>query len=71
MFKVSVALLFVAAQFCFASSAHSQCAYPNKIDWPAGNPVWSMCWVAPNNSSGISGSGLELRHVFYKGKRVF
>jgi len=50
---------------------HAQCAPPNKIEWPASNPVWTMCWVAPPNSSGISGSGLELRHVFYKNKRVF
>src|SRR5207244_4088855 len=42
------------------------CAPPYKIDWPASNPVWSFCWVPPDNSSGVDGSGLELRNVFYK-----
>jgi hypothetical protein len=56
--------------------AHAQavpgfCSPPHKINWPATNPVWSLCWLPPDASSGISGSGLELRHVFYKGKRVF
>src|SRR6266851_1411373 len=59
----------------FVAPAHGQpalpCTAPNRIDWPAQAPVWSLCWVAPNVSSGVDGSGLELRHVFYKGKRVF
>jgi len=46
------------------------CDYPYKIDWPDGHPVWSLCWVPPNESSGVDGSGLELRNVFYKGKLV-
>ena len=46
------------------------CTYPYKIDWPDDHPVWSFCWVPPNESSGIDGSGLELRNVFYKGKQV-
>jgi hypothetical protein len=64
--------------FCLAASpvAYSQavpgyCNAPYKINWPAASPVWSLCWTPPNSSSGIDGSGLELRHVFYKGKRVF
>ena len=48
-----------------------QCTGVHHISWPAVNPVWSLCWIAPNASSGVDGSGLELRHVFYKGKRVF
>ncbi len=54
-----------------AQSQAVYCAAPHHIQWPATNPVWSLCWVAPNASSGVDGSGLELRHVFYKGKRVF
>jgi len=46
------------------------CGYPYRIDWPDGHPVWSLCWVPPNESSGTDGSGLELRNVFYKGKEV-
>ena len=64
--------------FCLAASsvAYSQavpgyCNPPYKINWPAANPVWSLCWTPPDSSSGIDGSGLELTHVFYKGKRVF
>lgn len=52
----------------FAQSA--ACVPPYKIEWPASNPVWSFCWVPPDNSSGVDGSGLELRNVFYKGKCV-
>src|SRR5262249_15353134 len=45
----------------------------HKVVWPAKNPVWTFYWVAPPDSSSPhgAGSGLELRHVFYKGKRVF
>lgn len=52
-------------------AVHAQdCQYPNLIEWPAADPVWKMCWVAPPNSSGVDGSGLELRSVYYKGKLV-
>ncbi|HKR02698.1 MAG TPA: hypothetical protein VJT09_18610 [Pyrinomonadaceae bacterium] len=54
-----------------AQAVPGYCAPPYKINWPAANPVWSLCWLPPDNSSGVDGSGLELRHVFYKGKRVF
>jgi hypothetical protein len=40
------------------------------IDWPAANPVWRVCWVSPENSSGIDGSGLELTWVAYQGRLV-
>lgn len=67
---VAAALLGLAAPVD-AQAVPGYCSAPNKIDWPAANPVWSLCWVNPQASSGIEGSGLELRHVFYKGKRVF
>jgi hypothetical protein len=54
----------------FAQGTSASCAPPYKIDWPATNPVWSFCWVPPDNSSGVDGSALELRNVFYKGKLV-
>jgi hypothetical protein len=47
-----------------------ECPAPHVIKWPANKPVWSLCWIAPNASSGVDGSGLELRHMFYKGKEV-
>ena len=40
------------------------------IAWPASNPVWRFLAVRPAASSGINGSGLELRFVDYRGKRV-
>ena len=51
--------------------SRGECQPPYKIEWPSASPVWTMCWVPPDASAGIDGSGLELRHVFYKGKRVF
>jgi hypothetical protein len=57
-----------------AGAAHGQtddvCSTPHRIDWPATQPVWSLCWISPHESSGIDGSGLELRDVSYKGRRV-
>jgi hypothetical protein len=49
----------------------ASCVAPHQINWPETNPVWSLCWTPPDASSGVNGSGLELRDVFYKGKRVF
>jgi Cu2+-containing amine oxidase len=40
------------------------------ISWPQPNPVWRLQAVRPAASSGVSGSGLEVRFVDYKGKRV-
>jgi hypothetical protein len=54
-----------------ATDAHADdCLPPHRIDWPSAQPVWSLCWISPDSSSGIDGSGLELRDVFYKGQRV-
>jgi hypothetical protein len=71
-----IVLLCFSAGFAFgltpgaALAQSAGCAPPYKIEWPATNPVWSFCWVPPDNSSGVDGSGLELRNVFYKGKLV-
>ena len=56
------------SQLAFAENF--ACTYPNLILWPSVRPIWSLCWVAPDSSSGIDGSGLELRDVFFRGKRV-
>lgn len=53
-----------------AQATADDCAPPHRIDWPAAQPVWSLCWISPDHSSGIDGSGLELRNVSYKGLRV-
>lgn len=40
------------------------------LSWPAGNPIWEMCYLRPSQSSGPDGSGLELRNVHLHGKLV-
>ena len=40
------------------------------IEWPIENPVWRFQAIRPSSSSGINGSGIELRNVEYQGKRV-
>ncbi len=40
------------------------------IAWPAANPIWRMTAVRPSASSGTRGSGIDLRNVEFKGKRV-
>lgn len=40
------------------------------ISWPAQNPVWKFLAIRPSASSGTRASGLELRYVDYKGKRL-
>lgn len=40
------------------------------FSWPAASPVWRFLAIRPSASSGVSGSGLELRFVDYRGKRV-
>jgi hypothetical protein len=37
---------------------------------PSGQVVWRFLAVRPANSSGLNGSGLEIRYADYKGKRV-
>jgi hypothetical protein len=38
--------------------------------WPRTDPVWSFCAIRPANSTGESGSGIELYNVHYKGRLV-
>jgi hypothetical protein len=63
--------LVLLASFLYAQTAGAQCQPPYRIEWPAANPVWTMCWLPPDQSSGPSGSGLELRYARYKGKLMF
>ncbi|MEM6783525.1 MAG: hypothetical protein AAF624_07290, partial [Bacteroidota bacterium] len=41
------------------------------IAWPEANPIWEMEIYSPSNSSGTEGSGLEIRDVYYNGRKVF
>jgi hypothetical protein len=40
------------------------------MSWPDVNPVWQMCWMRPADSSGVNGSGIEVRNVYYNGHLV-
>lgn len=40
------------------------------IEWPASDPVWRFQVIRPSASSGVNGSGIELRNVKFRGERV-
>ena len=63
LFLVLVVLLFGASSVV----AQNNCV---PVSWPDSKPVWSMCFIPPNLSSGPDGSGLELHDVQYKGQEV-
>jgi len=67
---IAFLLGFAGIPLSHAQTANDDCAAPHRIVWPADHPVWSLCWIAPDSSSGIDGSGIELRDVYYKGKLV-
>jgi hypothetical protein len=51
------------------SAASPTCNTPERLlSWPAVNPIWELCYLAPNQSVGPQGSGLELRNVHLHGK---
>src|SRR5450759_376798 len=68
--RMALLLALASVTLAHAQSMNDDCAAPHRIVWPADHPVWSLCWIAPDSSSGIDGSGIELRDVFYKGKLV-
>lgn len=55
-----------------AHAASPTCSGANetKLSWPAANPIWEMCWLRPQHSSGPEGSGLEIRNVHLNGYPV-
>jgi hypothetical protein len=59
----------VAAQS--ASAGQPSCTGDEQlIQWPTNDPLWEMCWLRPELSSGGNGSGLELRDIYYRGQLV-
>ena len=69
--RAMCASVLLAALLAISTSARAQlCAVGTRVTWPATNPVWSLCFVQPSQSSGIDGSGLEIRDVRYKGRMV-
>ena len=41
------------------------------IEWPVAAPVWTFDFYRPANSTTGNGTGLEIRNVFYRGRKVF
>lgn len=69
-FVRGLALLLLAAGSTDLLAAHPNCSVSGGtlLKWPATGPaIWEMCWLPPNQSSGVQGSGLEVRDVHYKG----
>lgn len=64
------ATLLALALLAAAMAEAQTCTGRNHILWPAEKPVWDFCWVAPPDSTGPDGSGLEIRYAFYKDKQV-
>lgn len=56
----------------FLLAAGAACAPPERLlTWPSSkDPAWSLCVLTPRDSSGPSGSGLEVRDVHFNGRPV-
>lgn len=61
----------LATNLSCATSAGNASIPNGHIAWPVGNPVWEFDFFRPNNAPTDDGVGLELRNVFYRGRRVF
>jgi len=75
--KIALRLLLAIATFFLAFSVRAvtagicdPSAHENYLAWPDSNPVWQLCWVRARDSSGVNGSGLEVRNVYYNGHLV-
>jgi len=63
-------LVFAVVLFTARGAAAQACDANHTIRWPDANPVWQVCWTSPVDSTGLDGSGLEVRDVMYKGRLV-
>jgi hypothetical protein len=71
LLKLLLGLVCAATLSGEARAASPTCVAPEtKMSWPAVNPIWEMCWLAPNQSVGPRGSGMELRNVHRNGQLV-
>jgi hypothetical protein len=64
--------LFLLALAAGAEAAPPVCNSPARLmQFPsAANPVWEFCFLTPQNSSGIDGSGIDIYDVRYNGHQV-
>jgi hypothetical protein len=67
-----VSVLVAVAASSPAAGESPDCSAPTEhlISWPEADPVWELCVVRPEDSSGPSGSGLEVRDAHYRGTKV-
>ena len=66
----SILSVLMAAPALMAASPNCTTEGGSLLSWPADEPLWEMCWLPPNQSSGPRGSGLELRAIHYRGIQV-
>ncbi len=71
--KLSIRSLLLACVSCAglsqAQAASPTCSLPERLlSWPAGNPIWELCYLSAADSVGPRGSGLELRNVYLNGR---
>jgi hypothetical protein len=54
------------------AAAGPECFPPERlVTWPtAARPAWAFCVLSPRDSSGASGSGLEIRDAYFNGHPV-
>ena len=71
--RAAATAALVAASWLPAIAGAPSCSGPSEhlISWPEGDPIWEFCWLRPADSSGASGSGLEIREAYYRGIQVF
>jgi hypothetical protein len=68
---IAAALMASLSASAVAGSPTCTGASEHLMSWPADDPTWEFCWLRPADSSGASGSGLEIRDAYYRGILVF
>jgi hypothetical protein len=54
-----------------ATPGGDQAAANGHIAWPVGAPIWEFDFYRPANVTAGSGTGVEVRDVFFRGRKVF
>lgn len=70
--RPALALLVLLPALSARAEATPVCNAPARlVQWPLPDPKWEFCMLSPQDSSGTSGSGIDLYDVFYNGHLVF
>ena len=68
MKKLLYLVMLTGSSVLYAASPTCDDPGETYVSWPStGDPVWEMCYLAPNQSSAAQGSSLEIRDVHYNG----